>query len=139
MDRLFIDINVIIDVAAQRHPHVEASQRLLSLIEKKKALGFVSATSLPVIYYLLAKDNNHREAVSFVKDVLLIFSVAKVDRRTLERAIEIGERDFEDGLQIACAEECKAAYLITRNPADFRKSQIPILSPGEYLATFIKE
>ena len=45
-------------------------------------------------------------------------------------------RDLEDDLQIYCAEEAGADYIITRDPKGFEKSKIQAISPDEFLKMF---
>ncbi|MFH1504216.1 MAG: PIN domain-containing protein [Candidatus Omnitrophota bacterium] len=137
MHKLLIDINVILNVALDREPHLTASQKILSHIERKKALGYISAISCTTIYYLIQKENNRKKALSYTRDLLKLLSVVEVNKKTLERGLELETRDFEDSIQMACAESCQANYIITRNLIDFKKSPIPAISPAEYLAAIV--
>ncbi len=136
MHKLFIDINVILDVAAVRHPHHEASQKILTLIENKKAVGYLSAVSCPILYYLIRKEIGTGKAADFIRDILRLFIVVEVNRTILEKSLETTAKDFEDGIQMVCAETCRADYIITRDSSDYKKLAIKALSPAEYLATF---
>lgn len=42
-------------------------------------------------------------------------------------------RDFEDCLQDRCAQGIGAGYIITRNVADFNGSEIPAITPEDFL------
>lgn len=139
MHKLFIDINVILDVGLARDPHVLYSQEILSYIEKRKAIGYIAAISCANIYYLIQKTENHKIAVRFVRDMTELLSVVEVNKKTIERGLELGLKDFEDGVQIACAEACKADYFITRDADHYKNSPVPWISPDEYLATFVME
>ena len=136
MHKLLIDINVILDVALGRQPHVNSSQKILSYIETKKATGYISAISCPTIYYLIQKETNSKKALSYIQDLLKLVSVVEVNKKILERGFELETKDFEDNIQLACAEICRANYIITRNSTDYKNSSIPPISPAEYLATF---
>ena len=136
MHKLLVDINVILDVALAREPHLKASQKILSHIERKKAIGYISAISCTTIYYLIQKEKNRKEALSYMQDLLKLLSVVEVNKKTLERGLELEAEDFEDSVQMACAENCQANYIVTRNPGDYKNSPITAISPGEYLATF---
>jgi len=134
MHKLLIDINVILDVALAREPHLMSSQKMLSHIERKKALGYISAISCTTIYYLIQKENSRKKALGYTRDLLKLLSVVEVNRKTLERGLELEAKDFEDSVQMACAENCQANYIITRNSIDYKNSPIPAISPAEYLA-----
>jgi hypothetical protein len=42
-------------------------------------------------------------------------------------------RDLEDYLQDRCAKNIAADYIITRNVEDFDKSEVPAISPEDFL------
>ena len=41
--------------------------------------------------------------------------------------------DFEDCLQMECARDYGAKYIVTRNIADYEKSEIKAISPSDFL------
>ncbi len=45
--------------------------------------------------------------------------------------------DFEDALQLECAKEFNADYIITRDRDAFKDAEIEILSPKEFIKQFI--
>ncbi len=44
--------------------------------------------------------------------------------------------DFEDALQLECAKEFNADYIVTRNLLDFTNSEVPVISPEEFIREF---
>lgn len=136
MHKLFIDINVVLDVALARQPHFNPSQKILSYIEIGKASGYISAISCATIYYLVKKEIDSKKAASFIRNLLELLAVVEVNKKTIEAAFEQEAKDFEDNIQIACAQACRANYIITRNAADYKNSSVSAISPSEYLAAF---
>lgn len=134
MHKLFVDINVILDVALAREPYLKSSQKILSHIERKKAVGYISAISCTTIYYLIQKESDPKKALNYTRNLFELLSVVEVTKKTLERGFELQAKDFEDSVQIACAEACHADYIITRNSTDYKNSPISAISPAEYLA-----
>ncbi len=51
--KIMCDTNIIIDVLLERKAFIEDSYRVLSLCEEHKIHGFVSASSVTDIYYLV--------------------------------------------------------------------------------------
>lgn len=74
-----------------------------------------------------------RQAKAHVRKVLSLFDVAMVNRAVVDAALEKDFQDFEDGVTHEAARLYGAEMIITRNPRDFRKSVIPVLSPVELL------
>lgn len=135
MDKLLIDINVVLDVVLDREVD-GSSAAVVNLIDEKKARGLLTATSYTIIYYLTNKYLDHRKAINVIKDLLAILQVSTVDERTLILALNEKGPDFEDNIQIVCAQLAKADYIITRNLSHFKYSSTKVLSPSEYLKKF---
>ena len=56
------------------------------------------------------------------------------------KAVRMTEfKDFEDCLQDRCAKSVGAEYIITRNVADFNGSEVPAISPEEFLAVILEK
>lgn len=134
--RLFIDLNVVMDVAGEREPHREPSQKILSYIERNKAHGFVSASSYPTLYYLLEREIGTSDAREFLSVLSDLVAIVPVDKKILDRAMTMDADDYEDAIQIACAESCRANYIVTRDASGYKKSPVKALTPSEYLATY---
>ena len=133
MQKLLLDVNIILDVAFDREPHTEASKKVLGLVEAKRAAGYLSAVSYPILHYFLKKDLGRHEAMNFLSEFLRLFRTAAVDEAVIADAMMREDGDFEDNIQIVCAEKIKADYIVTRNTVHFKKSEIQALTPAEYL------
>src|SRR5690606_23038459 len=68
--RLFLDINVILDVLADREPWVEDSAAVLSLLDDGDIEGLVAAHSVTTLCYLTSKHLGHKRAVAALIDLL---------------------------------------------------------------------
>jgi len=136
MPSLFIDVNIVLDIALGREPHFLPAQKLFSHIENGKIHGFISALSCAIIYYFIEKETNHKKAVAYIEDLLSLLSVVEVNKKVLEKALQAGLPDFEDSIQAACAASCGADYIITRDLRDYKNFMIKSITPSEYLATF---
>ena len=63
-----------------------------------------------------------------------LVTVVPFDDKILELALGDEFKDFEDGIQYFIALENSCEVIITRNKKDFKKSQIPVLNPKEFLS-----
>ncbi len=97
--------------------------------------SIIGAISCTTIYYLIQKESAPKKALSYTRNLFELLSVVEVTKKTLERGFALEAKDFEDSVQIACAQACHANYIITRNSTDYKNSPIPAISPAEYLAT----
>ena len=50
--KIMLDLNVLLDVVQNRHPHYKASADILSLLVSKKVRADISGHAVTTIYYL---------------------------------------------------------------------------------------
>jgi len=136
--KVFIDSDVILDVATGRMPFVEHSKTALSLIEDGYALGVISSNSITNIYYVLRKISSNDKARFFIKTILKYISVITVDHDSVLSALDSKSMDFEDGVQNYCALKNQCDLILTRNIKDYTFSELQVLEPGEFIALYDK-
>jgi hypothetical protein len=132
--KVFFDLNIILDVLQNREPFYEASAQLLAYAETGKVQGFIAPHSLTTLFYLIAKDQSAAKARATITNLLQFISVAKIDQSTIEQAMSLSYRDFEDAVQMISALQCKADYFVTRNPKDFHPPMLTVIQPSELIA-----
>ncbi len=134
MTDIFIDTDVIIDFLIDREPHSREAAIIFTLIEKKKLKGFVSSLTFSNLYYILKKIESHNKVIAKLDSLSRLLTILKVDQQTIKYAIASGFTDFEDSIQYYCAHDFKRIdVIITRNIKDYKGSEIPVLTPAEYL------
>jgi predicted nucleic acid-binding protein len=134
MTDLFIDTDVIIDFLIDRKPHSREAAIIFTLIENKKIKGYVSSLTFSNLYYVLRKFETHNKVIAKLDSISRMLTILKVDQQTVKDAIVSKFTDFEDSIQYYCALENKRIdVLITRNTKDYKKSQIPVMTPADYL------
>jgi predicted nucleic acid-binding protein len=132
--RVLLDINVILDVLADREPFSDDAAAVLGRIESGNLEGFLAAHTVTTLHFLLAKHLGKARTRKVLTDLLRLVDLAPVDEDQIRHALAANWADFEDAVQAACAEGVGADYLVTRNKRDFRKSVVPTLTPAELLA-----
>ncbi|NER32937.1 MAG: PIN domain-containing protein [Oscillatoria sp. SIO1A7] len=131
---VLVDTNVILDALLEREPFATDARSLFVAIQSKQILGYVTATTVTDIFYIVRKNRGSQIAKQAVSTILAEMEVCTVDRRILELAVSYEMSDFEDAVQLACAIADNLEAIVTRNPQDFTNTSIPILSAGELLA-----
>ncbi|MGB8214338.1 MAG: PIN domain-containing protein [Anaerolineales bacterium] len=132
---VLIDLNIILDVLQKREQFYEPSARLLAAVELGKVRGLVAAHSITTLFYLIRKDQSAAEARATITNLLQFIEIAPLDHSTIEQALNLDYRDFEDAVQMISAVQCKVDYLITRNEKDYQPALLPVLQPVDFLAT----
>jgi len=132
---VLIDLNILLDVLQKREQFYEASARLLAAVEVGKVRGLVAAHSITTLFYLVRKDRSTSEARATITNLLQFVEIAPIVQSTIEQALNLDYRDFEDAVQMISALQCKVDYLITRNEKDYQPALLPVLQPVDFLAT----
>ena len=134
--KVFIDSDIILDVATGRQPFVVNATLILSLAEKMVISGFTSSNSITNIYYILRKLSNHEKSLSFITSLMQFIKIIPVTSEMIKLSMNSKFKDFEDGIQhfAAISEECD--YLTTRNVSDFKEATMPVIVPIELLLQY---
>lgn len=136
MTNLFIDTDVIIDFLIDRKPFSREAAIIFTLIEQKKLKGYSSSLTFSNLYYVLRKIESHNKVISKLEILSKIVGILRVEEQTIKNALASGFSDFEDSIQYFSAIDSKKIdVIITRNIKDFKKSEIPVMTPGDFLKT----
>ena len=131
--KVLFDTNIILDVLLDRQPYSEHASYLMSKVERSEINGFLCATTVTTIYYLLSKYLDKEKTIESIHSIMALFEVASVNRLVIENALKSKFSDFEDSVLHESARHAGAEYIITRNIKDFKKSKIPVYTPTEFL------
>ena len=134
--KVLIDANVALDWLTKRAPSSELSIQALRECLDRGDEGYLSATSIDDIFYVLRKHYQDKKiAKEKVAAALSLFDVASVDGEAIRNAMLVDGKDFEDDICLSVALSMGADCILTNNKKDFSKDQgITIYSPEEYLA-----
>jgi predicted nucleic acid-binding protein len=136
MKHILIDTDVILDLFFDREPFSENAAKVLSLCEKKDVIGFVTPVIISNVYYLLSQKAKQEKVIEKLKVLISILEVLVIDKNTIMMALNSEFKDFEDALQNYSAElNGEIDIIITRNTKDYKKSQIGIMNPENFLKT----
>ncbi|MDD3722632.1 MAG: PIN domain-containing protein [Lutibacter sp.] len=134
MKHILIDTDVILDFFFDREPFSENAAKILSLCEKKDIIGFVTPVIVSNVYYLLSQKAKQEKVIEKLKILISILEVLVIDKNAIIVALNSEFKDFEDALQNYSAElNEEIDIIITRNTKDYKKSQIGIMNPDNFL------
>jgi predicted nucleic acid-binding protein len=128
--RALADTNVVLDQLLQREPWYSEAQSLWHARDSGGIVLYVPASTLTDIFYIgrrLVGLERAREAVGHCLDQL---GIIPVDRAVLQAALLVPGPDFEDNVQIACAQVASLDLIVTRNAGDFRHATVPVVAPA---------
>ena len=124
--KVFLDTDILLDVALARSPHLEHSAAVLQWV-RAEGTAAVAWHSLTNCAYIL---KGGRE---FLVRLLQHVEVAAVETRDARHALALPMADIEDAFQAAAAFAWGADLIVTRNLPDYKRSPVPAISPAAFL------
>jgi len=129
--KILFDTNIILDVLLNRAPFVDLSANLVSSVENKVIEGYLCASTITTLDYLISKSKNREIARVEIQKLLTLFQIADVNSSVLLMSVNSSFTDFEDAVQFFSGKCCKVNGLVTRNTKDFKHATLPIYTPDE--------
>ena len=114
-----------------REPYAQISINLFDAVVSKEIEGYLCATTITTIDYLVAKRQDKQRARELVRRLLELFSVTEVNEAVLVKAVNSDFSDFEDAVLYQASCYAGVDSIVTRNGKDFKTALLPIYSPDE--------
>ena len=133
----FLDSDVILDFLLNRDPFNFSADEIFEKAVNKEIRIFFSSLTVANIHYLLRKRYGNEGALEKITELLRFCKILPVSEKEIFSAIKSGFSDFEDAIQhFTAVQNPEIKGIITRNSADYKKSQIPVFTPEVFLSTF---
>lgn len=134
MTQILIDTDVILDFFLERKPFFQDSIKILSLAENRKIKIYVTSLSFSNSYYILRQVGSHNIVIDNLRKLARITEILSVNSKSIELVLYSEFKDFEDAIQYFSAyQKDKINVIITRNIKDYKKSELPVMTPENYL------
>ena len=132
--KILIDTNIVLDLLLEREPFIDSATSLFEAIEQGKLHGYITATTITNIFYIIRKAKDRETAITSIQSLLVGLQFCSVDRSVVTTALDLGLKDFEDGIQLACATLDQLDAIVTRDLKDFSSANLPIWTVADLLA-----
>ena len=132
--KAFVDCCVLMDYFQGREGSEDA-ESILALAEKGAIECHTSSVIICTLAYLFEKHKvtSRTEIPQIIKSLTEIVSILSVNDDDISYAIDNSKGDFEDAVEISCANKV-CDCIITNNISHFKKiSSLPVFSPGDFL------
>lgn len=136
LNKVFIDTDVILDVALARVPFFQASRAVLAMAENGIVLAHVSSNCIANLYYILRKSGGDSNARKFIAGLVSFVTVIPVEHQNVLDSLESKFSDSEDALQNSSAMTHQCEYIITRNIGDYKHSALKVFLPEELVRLY---
>ena len=136
--KLFFDTNIMLDLLGERDPFYLSAAKIATLADKGEVKIIVSAHSYGTISYFLSKYYGPKKTKDKLRKFKVISEICELNSLLIDKGLNSDFSDFEDSLQYYSALKADCDIIITRNGKDFKKSQIPVMTPDEFLNSIKK-
>ena len=106
------------------------------MVENREIEGYLCATSVTTLHYLVGRQINKIEADEIIEKLLTLFEVAPVTKQVLHDACLNNGSDYEDSVIYTSAYDASINIIVSRDKKGFKESQVSTLTPKEFLAFF---
>ena len=132
--KVLIDTNVLIDYISKREPFFDAANKVIMLCANDTISGCIAAHSIMDAFYITRKEYTVEERKKLLSRICIIVEVVGIDKIKILNALQNDDfSDVEDCLQMECAKDFSADYIVTRNTSDFAHSSVPAITPDDFL------
>ena len=133
--KVLIDTNILLDVLLLRAPHLENSKRVLQCCQSLVD-GYIAVHTFSNMFYILHEIEGFSTEecrIAFNK-LLYVFDVSGLNKQDVIDAVNNESfLDLEDSMQHQSAVTVGLDYIVTRNIKDFEKSNVPAITPEDFL------
>lgn len=135
MRKIFLDTNVLLDLI-ERRSGLEMAEKIIEYVANNSAERlYVSALTMANAAFVIRR-RTVQEVKLCLSECMGFCNVLPMNDMQFYEAVRSGTSpDFEDNLQIMCAEYGGCDLIITNNTVHFRgHTDIPVLSPEEFVS-----
>jgi len=126
----FIDTNILLNFLPDRKPYSDQAAIIFEHQQQRNLILYVSVISINNLYYIISKIDGRKTAIKLLKELTDLVTVIPLDQSIIQKSLDSNFSDFEDAIQYYSALKTKNVQgIITRNTKDFKKSELPILTP----------
>ncbi|WP_291113867.1 type II toxin-antitoxin system VapC family toxin [Flavobacterium sp. UBA6135] len=136
MKNVFIDINILVDVYANRFPFVDNSLKIYNLGIKRSIRLYTSSNTITTLHYILKKSISEEKTRTAIEHLTEHIVIIPVDINIIKKSLKSNHKDFEDAIQIVSAQSINNMdCIVTRDLKDYKFAEITVLTPDDFLST----
>ena len=131
---VFLDTNIFLDQLQQR-AGMESAERILALGRQGQIRICLSALTVVNVAYIMRKTESLDKIKNVFSDWMDAFVILPDSDMDIYGSIRSDNPDFEDAMQLACADAARVDAIVTGNKKHFAPyTDIPVFTPDEFLA-----
>ncbi len=137
---IFIDTNVLIDLLSKREPYNEAALQVFNLMYDGKCKIMVSSITVINAVYTLTHTYKLPKVLEAVNQATKDLVFIQASKQSIQKAFSSGAQDFEDSVQYFSALDFgNIDFILTRDKKGFSQSEIPVLTPYQFIKEYLNK
>jgi len=125
MKKIVIDLNIILDMLAERDDH-ESALAVYDACAAGRAEGYICSHEITTLSYFLSKNKVHKaKRNTIIHHLLDDLAVLTADADILRKALISPIDDYGDAVIDELARNIQADFIVTRNISDFKNGVSP--------------
>jgi predicted nucleic acid-binding protein len=128
--RVLIDTNVILDWLFDRKPWADEAASSWRAQGSGLLVGYMPASAVTDLFYIARRLTDIPSAFASIDRIFASLEILAVDDNILRQARRLPGNDFEDNMQIACAQAAALDLIVSRNTSDFAHASMPVIEPS---------
>lgn len=137
--RIFLDTNVLLDFFVEDRPASLETLEIFKGMKEELWQAVTSAISITDCLYVLEVSYKISNAPDLILAVIDLFEICPSSRQMIKDALNSDFLDKEDAIQYFTAVSSKAELIITNDTKGFAKSEIPVLTPYQFVTQHLKK
>jgi len=133
--KILLDTNIVLDLLMQRELFYEDAVEIFTAIELGNLDGYLCATTITTIYYLVSKNTTKKKTDEIIENLLQLFKIADIDKEVLLLSLKNSGVDFEDSVIYTSAKMFQVDMIISRDKKGFKNSKVKVKTPKEFLVS----
>lgn len=138
--KVFIDTNVLVDFLVNREPWAADAIEIFKLALESVIVLHTSSVSVVNCAFILRSRYNFGDSSEVIIKTLKYLEVLPTTKANLLNALSSTWSDKEDAIQYFTASAAVGMdYIITRDKKGFAQSDIPVLTPYQFIQKHLKK
>lgn len=130
-----LDTNVVLDWLLDRKPWSDQALGLWQHCESGVIIPSIPASVTTDIYYIIRRLVSVDAAWNAITRIVGTLELLPVTDETIQLALQLPLKDFEDNVAIACAQQAGLDFIVTRDQDGFEHAPMRVLSPEVFPVT----
>lgn len=137
--KIFLDTHILLDFFVEDRPASSQALEIFKGIRNGLWNATISTISIADCLYVLEVSYKITNASNLILAVIDFLEICPTSQRMIQDALNSDFIDKEDGIQYFSAVSTQATLIVTNDTKGFSQSEIPVLTPYQFIKKYLKK